>query len=50
MRVLATDASDAAAIEQSVIASQNALDRVEAAAQAAGLPPDSPRDSATVND
>lgn len=50
MRVLATDDSDAAAIEQSVIASQNALDRVEAAARAAGLPPDSPRDSAIVND
>lgn len=45
MRLLATDASEAAAIEQSARASQDALERVGAAARAAGVPPDSPRDT-----
>jgi hypothetical protein len=48
MRLLATDASDADAIEQSVRSSQEALDRVGVATREAGVPRDSPRDSVII--
>ena len=48
MRLLATDASDAAAIEQSVRSSQDALDRVGVATREAGVPRDSPRDTVII--
>lgn len=47
MRHLASDAADAAVIEQTVRAAQDALDQVEAAARAAGLPPHAPREAST---
>lgn len=47
MRLLASDAADAALIEQTVRAAQDALDQVEAAARAAGLPPHAPRELST---
>src|SRR5690606_5700662 len=50
MRLLAADASDAAMIEEAVRASQDALDQVESAARAAGLPPTAPRDTAVSAD
>lgn len=49
MRLLAGDASDAARIEDATRASQRALDAIEAAAQAAGLPPTAPRDILTTD-
>ena len=48
MRLLATDASDAAVIEQSVRSSQDALDRVAIATREAGVPRDSPRDTVII--
>jgi hypothetical protein len=47
MRHLAGDAADAEIIEEAVWATQAALDQVEAAAQAVGLPPTAPRDNLT---
>ena len=47
MRHLASDAADAALIEQTVRSAQDALDQVEAAARAAGLPPHAPRELLT---
>lgn len=49
MRLLATDASDAAAIEQTVRTSQDALDRIGVATRAAGVPLDSPRDTVIID-
>jgi hypothetical protein len=48
MRLLATDASDAAAIEQSVRTSQDALDRIGVATREAGVALDSPRDTVII--
>jgi hypothetical protein len=48
MRLLATDASDAATIEQSVRSSQDALDRVGVATREAGVPRESPRDTVII--
>ena len=47
MRLLASDGADAALIEQTVRATQDALAEVEAAARAAGLPPGAPREIST---
>ena len=46
MGLLAGNQSDAGAVEQAVRAVQDALDQAQAAAQAAGLHPSAPRDSA----
>lgn len=45
MRNLAGNEADTAMIEAAVRATQEALDQVESAAQAAGLPPSAPRDT-----
>ncbi|MBR9990748.1 MAG: hypothetical protein KFH98_13390 [Gemmatimonadetes bacterium] len=47
MRHLAGDASDGDVIEANVRAVQDALDQIESASQAAGLPPTAPRDVIT---
>ena len=49
MRHLAGNEANAALIDEVVRASQNALDEIEAAARAAGLPPTAPRDMITTN-
>lgn len=49
MRHLAGDAADGALIEDAVRASQEALAAIEAAANAAGLPPTAPRDLITTD-
>jgi hypothetical protein len=47
MRELASTAADTTAIDQSVRDTQDALEQIEAAARAAGLPPTAPRDVMT---